>query len=88
MLSQVTVDPGHADRPAQRRVGVLTHMGRPAAIDAATRLVEGFRAAGIVSALPAEDLGAIPARLADAVIPLAKPVHDCGRDRADGGARR
>jgi NAD+ kinase len=76
MLSQVTVDPGHADRPAERRVGVLTHMGRPAAIDAATRLVEGFRAAGIVSALPAEDLAAIPARLADAVVPLVKPVGD------------
>jgi NAD+ kinase len=76
MLSQVTVDPGHADRPAERRVGVLTHMGRPAAIDAATRLIAGFRAAGIVSALPAEDLAAIPARLADAVVPLVKPVGD------------
>ena len=35
MLSQVT-----------RTVAVLTHMGRPAAIDAATRLVEGLSAAG------------------------------------------
>jgi len=42
-----------------RRVAVLTHMGRSAAIAAATRLVEGLNAAGIVSALPANDIAAL-----------------------------
>ena len=57
-----------------RRVGVLTHMGRPAAIDAATRLIEGLYSAGIVSALPEDDLTQIDPRLADAVTVLHKPV--------------
>jgi NAD+ kinase len=39
-----------------RRVGVLTHFGRPAAIAAATRLVEGLVAAGIEVAMPPEEL--------------------------------
>jgi NAD+ kinase len=58
-----------------RRVAVLTHMGRPAAVEAATRLVEGLNAAGILSALPANDLAAMDPRLAHAMIPLAKPVR-------------
>ena len=56
MLSQVT-------ESQARRVAVLTHMGRPAAVDAANRLVQGLTAAGIISALPSEDLGAIDAGL-------------------------
>jgi NAD+ kinase len=63
--------PRHA---ARRVVGVLTHMGRPAAIDAATRLIEGLHQAGIVSALPVDDLDAIDGRLSEAVTVLAKPV--------------
>jgi NAD+ kinase len=59
---------------SERRIAVLTHMGRPAAIAAATRLVEGLSAAGIVSALPAGDLPALDDRLAHAVTPLSKPV--------------
>ena len=58
-----------------RRVAVLTHMGRPAAVEAATRLVEGLNAAGVVSALPANDIAALHPRLAHAMIPLAKPVR-------------
>jgi NAD+ kinase len=58
-----------------RRVAVLTHTGRPAAVSAANRLVEGLSAAGIVTALPAEDLPAIDVRHADAVAPLTKPVR-------------
>ena len=69
-------------------VAVLTHMGRPAAIDAATRLVEGLSAAGIVAALPADDLGQLDPRLAHAVKPLPKPIDEAARHRADGGARR
>ena len=57
-----------------RRVAVLTHMGRPPAVEAATRLVEGLNAAGIVSALPANDLAALDPRLAPAMTPLGKPV--------------
>jgi NAD+ kinase len=49
-------------------------MGRPAAIDAATRLIEGLYSAGIVSALPEDDLSQIDPRLADAVTVLHKPV--------------
>jgi NAD+ kinase len=60
---------------AARRVAVLTHMGRPAAVEAATRLVEGLDAAGIVAALPANDLAALDPRLAPAMVPLAKPVR-------------
>ena len=59
----------------QRRVAVLIHTGRPAAVSAANRLVEGLSAAGIVSVFPPEDLPAIDPRLADVVAPLAKPVR-------------
>ena len=62
-------------RNAPRRVAVLAHTGRPAAVAVANRLVEGLSAAGIVSALPAEDLSAIEPRLAGAVVPLEKPVR-------------
>src|SRR5215217_6832432 len=81
MLWQVTKaavqrdgQPGSVNSDSARRVAVLTHMGRPAAIAAATRLVEGLSAAGIVSALPAGDLPALDDRFADAVMPLSKPV--------------
>jgi len=59
---------------ARRRVGVLTHMGRPAAIDAATRLIDGLYSHGIISALPEDDLAQIDPRLSDAVTVLDKPV--------------
>ena len=81
MLLQVTKaaaqrDGQHSGAGADsvRRVAVLTHMGRPAAIAAANRLVEGLSAAGIVSALPAGDLPELDDRLAHAVMPLSKPV--------------
>jgi NAD+ kinase len=80
MLGRVTEAPDvpHRDGPApgrpRRQVGVLTHLGRPAAIDAATRLIEGLYDHGIISALPADDLEQIDRRLADAVTVLSKPV--------------
>jgi NAD+ kinase len=78
MLCQVTEAPDvrQDQRPhaAKRVVGVLTHMGRPAAISAATRLIEGLHQAGIASALPVDDLDAIDGRLSEAVTVLAKPV--------------
>jgi NAD+ kinase len=85
MLGRVTEAPDAPQRNGpvpgapRRRVGVLTHMGRPAAIDAATRLIEGLHRHGIVSALPEDDLQQIHPRLADAVSVLSKPVapdHD------------
>jgi NAD+ kinase len=84
MLCQVTEAPEvplepAASRSSPRRVAVLTHMGRPAAIEAATRLIEGLQRAGIGSALPADDLGLLDPRLAAAVTTLTKPVS-----RADG----
>lgn len=71
MLGQVT----ESEDPV-RRVGVLTHMGRPAAIAAANRLVEGLGAAGVVSALPHEDIPCIDSRLVHTVAALADPVTD------------
>jgi NAD+ kinase len=62
-------------RTAPRRVAVLTHTGRPTAVAVANRVVEGLNAAGIVSALPRDDLSAIEPRLAGAVVPLEKPVR-------------
>jgi NAD+ kinase len=81
MLWQVTKasagkdgQPSDVHPNASRRVAVLTHMGRPAAVAAATRLIDGLNAAGIVSALPANDLAALDPRLASGMAPLAKPV--------------
>jgi len=80
MLCQVTEAPDLQDRPdldggsRPRRVGVLTHVGRPAAVEAASRLIEGLLAAGIVAALPAEDVHALEPHLADAVTALTKPI--------------
>ncbi len=80
MLGQVTQAPdvprraGPSADGARRQVGVLTHMGRPAAIDAATRLIEGLHRHGILSALPDDDIEQIDPRLADAVTVLTKPV--------------
>ena len=81
MLWQVTEASAERDglptgggKDSVRRVAVLTHMGRPPAVEAATRLVEGLNAAGIVSALPANDLAALDPRLAPAMTPLGKPV--------------
>jgi len=51
-----------------RRVGVLTHVGRPDAIKAATRLIEGLSAAGIGAAVPAEDV--------EVMVSLAQPVSE------------
>ena len=60
--------------PGVRRVALLTHTGRPEAVAAANRLVEGLSAAGITSALPREDLPAIEPRNSAAVSVLDKPV--------------
>jgi NAD+ kinase len=43
-------------RSSSRRVAVMLHTGRPEAIKATVRLVEGLNQAGIVAAIPAEDL--------------------------------
>ena len=77
MLGQVTgaLHPDQGGRP-QRTVGVLTHVGRPAAVDAATRLIDGLHEAGIVSALPVDDLAALDPRLSDTVTALTKPITD------------
>ncbi len=51
-------------------MAVLTHMGRPPAIAAATRLIQGLLEAGITSALPEGDADCLPPALAAAVVPL------------------
>ena len=57
MLWQVSAPKGKED--SGRRVAVLTHPRRPAAIASAVRLVEGLSAAGIDIAMPAEDLAGL-----------------------------
>jgi NAD+ kinase len=56
-----------------RRVGVLTHFGRPAAVAAATRLVEGLVAAGIEVAMPPEELADFAQHVGTHVTELHKP---------------
>lgn len=65
-----------SDHPPERRVAVLTHIGRAEAIEAAARLVAGFTAAGIVVAMPADDLAIMTARLGHAVAELEPPGKD------------
>ena len=59
----------------QRRVAVLTHTGRPAAVTAANRLVEGLSAQASSRSCRPRTCSAIDPRLADVVAPLAKPVR-------------
>ena len=60
MLWQVTRSDGSG---ATRRVAVLTHLGRPEAVETAARLIGGLQAAGITSAIPADDFEVLSARL-------------------------
>jgi NAD+ kinase len=71
MLWQVSAPTGQA--PAVRRVGVLTHFGRPAAIAAATRLVAGLTAAGIEVAMPPEEMADLARHAGTHVTELHKP---------------
>jgi NAD+ kinase len=70
MLWQVSAPDGHP-HPV-RRVAVLTHPRRPAAIASAVRLVEGLSAAGIEIAMPAEDLTSLSPHLAARVTELTR----------------
>lgn len=71
MLWQVSQE-SELDRT--RRVAVLTHTGRPLAIESATRLIAGLNAAGIVAALPPEDIADLgDALTALQVVELAAP---------------
>jgi NAD+ kinase len=71
MLCQVSQ---HAESPArlgavsERRVAVMMHTGRPEAIKAAARLVDGLSRAGIIAAIPAEDLVVMGSWLADHMV--------------------
>ena len=69
----MTESPDRTPPSTPRRVGVLTHMGRPAAIAAATRLIEGLLEAGITSAMPIGDADCLEARLARTVTPMPRP---------------
>jgi NAD+ kinase len=71
MLWQVSAPTGQA--PAVRRVGVLTHPGRPAAIAAATRLVEGLTAAGMEVAMPGDELARLARHVGTHVTELHRP---------------
>jgi NAD+ kinase len=55
-VSESGEGPGGTVTGPTRRIAVMLHTGRPEAIKAAARLVEGLHRAGIVAALPAADL--------------------------------
>jgi NAD+ kinase len=74
MLWQVSAPNGNKD--SARRVAVLTHPRRPAAIATAVRLVEGLSAAGIEIAMPAEDLAGLRSHLTDRVSELTRPSDE------------
>ncbi len=65
--------PGGPIGDSPRRVAVLTHMGRPAAIAAATRLIAGLLAAGVTAAMPAGDADCLEPALARTVSSLPLP---------------
>ena len=71
MLWQVSAPNGKED--SDRRVAVLTHPRRPAAIATAVRLVEGLSAAGIDIAMPAEDMAGLGSHLTGRVSELIRP---------------
>jgi NAD+ kinase len=71
MLWQVSAPNGKED--SGRRVAVLTHPRRPAAIASAVRLVEGLSAAGIEIAMPAEDMAGLGSHLTGRVSELIRP---------------
>lgn len=66
-----------SDQREHRCVAVMTHTGRPEAIEAAARLVRGLNAAEITAAIPADDLQVMSEALAGLnVVALATPEHD------------
>lgn len=65
MLGQVT--PAATDHGTRRRIAVLTHTGRPEAIDTASRLVGGLLEAGLEVAVPAEDRAVLSDRLKQSI---------------------
>jgi NAD+ kinase len=87
MLSQVSEHAGESagtgglPAAAQRRVAVMMHTGRPGAIKAAARLIDGLREAGILSALPADDFAVMSSWIADgAAVALEDHASDAGLD--------
>jgi NAD+ kinase len=74
MLWQVSAPDGQ--ELFSRRVAVLTHPRRPAAITSAARLVEGLSAAGIDIAMPAEDRAGLGPQLAARVSELTRPSEE------------
>ncbi len=71
MLGQVT--PADPAGSGLRRVGVLTHLGRPEAIDTAVRLIEGLAVSGIRCAVPADDLDVLTKRVSAADVEPMQP---------------
>ena len=71
MLGQVT-PPADSAGSGQRRVAVLTHLGREMAIETAARLIKGLSAAQIACHVPAEDLEFLSSRL-DATLQPMQP---------------
>lgn len=56
-----------------RRVAVLTHLGRPQAIESAVRLIEGLAASDVACSVPADDLDVLMSRLTTATVSPMEP---------------
>jgi NAD+ kinase len=71
MLGQVT--PADPEGSGLRRVAVLTHLGRPEAIESAVRLIEGLSGSGLHCSVPADDLDVLRSRLRRAEVSPMQP---------------
>ncbi|WP_344801150.1 NAD kinase [Microlunatus ginsengisoli] len=80
-MTAQTAGPASAPECA-RRVAVLTHMGRPEAVDAATRLVGGLLTAGLDVAVPTEDRPVLEERLGRSISELVPPRIEQGEIEA------
>jgi NAD+ kinase len=75
------VTAAHSANSDSRRVAVLTHLGRPEAVQTATRLIEELAAAGISCSTPTDNLDVLNARLTSAEVSPMQPsdVVDSGQ---------
>lgn len=72
MLSRVTPPPAQP-APPERRVAVLTHLGRREAVATAASLIERLAAAGITAVVPEADVDVLNAELRTATVVGASP---------------
>ena len=79
MLSRVTLPPDPPTDP-ERRVAVLTHLGRREAVETAAVLIERLAAAGITAVVPEADVATLNAELRTATVVGASPEQLAAAD--------